>query len=290
MLLRKPAVAGSFYERREKDLKEQIEECFLHRLGPGKLPTLPGSREQAQPKGKRRILGLVSPHAGYMYSGPPAAQGFFHLSRDIIPETVVILGPNHRGVGAGVALSAQGSWETPLGKVKIDEELAGEIVKSPDVIEADEAAHLGEHSLEVQVPFLQYIYQTNFSLLPICMMSQDIETVQKLGELLARVLSEKNAVIIASTDFTHYEAQKAAQKKDREALEEILALNPQGLLKVVSQSHISMCGPGPVATMLTTAKILGAEKAELLKYSTSGDILGDYSGVVGYASVKICLP
>jgi AmmeMemoRadiSam system protein B len=283
MPLRKPVVAGSFYEKGEKELKEQIEECFLHRLGPGKLP-------KVEPQGKRKILGLVSPHAGYMYSGPPAAQGFYHLAQDGIPEIIVILGPNHRGVGTEVALFAQGSWETPLGKVKINEEIAGKIAESSEVIEVDETAHLGEHSLEVQVPFLQYIYGSNFSLLPICMMSQDIGTVQKLGETLAQVLSGENAVIIASTDFTHREPQEAAQRKDKEALEEILNLNPQGLLKVVNQSRISMCGPGPVATMLTAAKTLGAEKAELLKYSTSGDIIGDYSGVVGYASVKVCLP
>lgn len=280
MNLRKPVVAGTFYEKDEEKLKKQIEECFLHRLGPGELPKVNFA-------GNHKIIGLVSPHAGYMYSGAIAAWGFHHLAQEGSPEIVVILGPNHQGGGNPIALVNQGIWQTPLGEVKINEEIANQIKEASEVISIDETAHLGEHAIEVQLPFLQYIYGSSFSFVPLCMMNPTLALSIEVGKTIAEVLKEKKAVIIASTDFTHYESQEKAKRKDEKALTEILNLNAEKLRKVIDAFNISMCGPGPVISMLTATKLLGAKKTELLKYSTSGDLTGDYSRVVGYASVKV---
>ena len=279
-IIRRPAVAGSFYEGTEKALKRQIESCYTHPLGPGKVPYLSSKREG-------NILGLVSPHAGYMYSGPVAAWGFYEVVQEEVPEVVVILGPNHHGYGAPVAIMEEGMWETPLGGIKIDEELAKKIRAACSLIEPDESAHKMEHSLEVQLPFLQYSYGESFKLIPICMMQQDQGVSQKVGEALAEVLKGKNSLIIASTDLTHYEPREFAERKDKKVLEAILSRDPQRLAKVVFKRNVSMCGPGPVMAMLTATSLLGGKKARLLKYATSGDITGDYNAVVGYSSVCI---
>jgi len=278
--VRRPAVAGSFYEGTEGALRRQIEDCYTHSLGPGRVPSLSSKKEG-------NILGLISPHAGYVYSGPVAAWGFYQVIEEEVPEVVVILGPNHRGFGAPVAIMPKGEWETPLGKVKIDEELAGKIITTLPLIEPDEAAHRMEHSLEVQLPFLQYGYGENLKIIPICMMRQDLRTSRRVGEALANTLEGKNGLIIASTDLTHYQPGELAEKQDKRALEAILSRSPEKLSEVVSRYGISMCGPGPVMAMLTATSFLGARKSRLLKYATSGDITGDYSAVVGYASVCI---
>ncbi|HAW60055.1 MAG TPA: AmmeMemoRadiSam system protein B [Actinobacteria bacterium] len=280
MKVREPAVAGSFYSGSPRRLREQIRECFLGHLGPGALPEI-------TPEGEGRIIGLVSPHAGYMYSGPVATHGFYHLALDQIPKSIVLLGPNHTGLGTPVAMVAKGSWKTPLGIIDIDAELARKIGEESDVIEEDESAHIMEHSIEVQLPFLQFVYGTDFKFVPICMRHQSFKESFELGEALARVLAEKQAVIIATTDFTHYETQAQAEYKDKRALEAILGLDPGGLEDAVRKLRISMCGPGPVMAMLIAAKKLNAVEAKLLSYQTSGDITGDYEAVVGYASVKV---
>ncbi len=277
--MRKPAVAGSFYAGSATGLRRQIEDCFKHTLGPGSFPGVS--------KTERRILGLVSPHAGYVYSGPVAAHGFFQLASEGKPKTVVILGPNHRGVGAAVALSREDKWQTPLGELEIDSGVGGQIVSAARWAQWDDLAHSWEHSIEVQLPFLQYIYRSEFRVVPIAMLSQDLEVSQDLGKAIAIALKGKDGLIIASTDLTHYESQSVASKKDRSALEAILGLDTKKLAEVVSSHNISMCGPGPVMTMLTACKQLGANKARLLHYATSGDISGDYSQVVGYASVEV---
>jgi len=278
--MRKPAVAGSFYAGSAAGLHRQIEDCFNHTLGPGALPSVPKARE-------RHILGLVSPHAGYVYSGPVAAHGFFQLASEGKPQTVVILGPNHRGMGAAVALSREDKWQTPLGELEIDGEVGEGIVSSARWAQWDDLAHSWEHSIEVQLPFLQYIYQNGFRVVPIAMLRQDLEVSQDLGKAIATALKGKDGLIVASSDFTHYESQSSASKKDHSALEAILNLDPKRLEEVLSSYDISMCGPGPVMTMITACKQLGASKARLLRYATSGDITGDYSQVVGYASVEV---
>lgn len=278
--MRKPAVAGSFYDGSAAGLRRQIEDCFKHPLGPGALP---GSARAVE----RRILGLVSPHAGYIYSGPVAANGFFQIAAEGTPQTVVILGPNHRGLGAAVAVGGQDAWQTPLGSVEIDVEVGQAIVSATRWARLDDLAHSMEHSIEVQVPFLQYIYENGFRIVPISMLRQDWEVSRELGRAVAAALKGKNAVIIASSDFSHYESQSMASKKDHLALEAILNLEPERLEETVISHSITMCGPGPVMSMLTACKALGAKKARLLRYATSGDITGDHSQVVGYASVEV---
>jgi AmmeMemoRadiSam system protein B len=278
--MRKPAVAGSFYAGSAAGLRRQIEDCHRHALGPGALPSMPKVRE-------RHILGLVSPHAGYVYSGPVAAHGFFQLASEGKPETIVILGPNHRGMGAAVAVSKEDKWQTPLGDIETDGKVGEAIVSAGRWAQWDDLAHNWEHSIEVQIPFLQYVYETGFRVVPITMLSQDLEVSQDLGRAIATALKGKGGLIVASSDFTHYEPQSSASKKDHSALEAILSLDSKRLEEVVNSYSISMCGPGPVMTMLTACKQLGANKARLLRYATSGDITGDYSQVVGYASVEV---
>ncbi len=280
--MRKPTVAGSFYSGSAPGLRRQIEDCFQHTLGPGGLPSVPEVR-------KKHLLGLVSPHAGYIYSGAVAAHGFSKLASEGKPETIVILGPNHGGTGAAVALSKQDKWQTPLGLVEVDIETGEKIVSEAHWAQWDELAHSLEHSIEVQIPLLQYIYGTGFRIVPITMLHQNLEVSRDLGQAIATALRDKDGVVIASTDFTHYESQSAASQKDGLALEAILNLDPEQLARVVTRHHISMCGPGPVMTMLTACQQLGAKKARLLRYATSGDITGDYSEVVGYASVAVTL-
>ena len=272
--MRKPAVAGSFYPGSFTGLQRQIEDCFKHPLGPGALP---GEGKSAE----RHILGLVSPHAGYIYSGPVAANGFSRMAAEKKPGTVVIVGPNHRGLGAMVAVGREGPWQTPLGSVEVDVAVGEAIVSAGHWAKWDDLAHSMEHSLEVQVPFLQYIYGPEFKIVPIAMLRQELEIGEDLGRAIAAALKGKDGLIIASSDFSHYESQSSAGRKDRMALDAILSLDPARLEETVNSHNISMCGPGPVMAMITACKELGAKKASLLRYATSGDITGDYSQVVG---------
>ena len=278
--MRNAVVAGSFYEGSEGSLRKQIEQCFLHRVGPGTLPEKRGVE-------RRHVLGLVSPHAGYAYSGPVAAHGFLQVALEEPPEVVVILGPNHRGIGSGIALSAQDMWETPLGCVETDKSTGERIIPAVHGARWDDTAHGLEHSLEVQLPFLQYIFGCGFKIVPIAMMWQDLATSRNVGEAVAAAIEGKQGLIIASSDFTHYESHAVATKKDNLALEAIINMDGKQLERVVMAHDISMCGPGPIVAMLTACETLGANKPALLKYATVGDITGDYSRVVGYASVEV---
>ena len=280
-MIRKPAVASVFYEGSKGALKTQIEECYTHQLGPGRLAVKPS-------RAKGKILGMVSPHAGYLYSGPVAAWGFCHLIEEELPESVVLLGPNHYGLGSKVAVMPGGRWRTPLGEVEVDEDLAKEIADSSSLIQLDETAHRKEHSLEVQLPFLQYGYGEAFKIVPISITSQDLESAQEIGKALGQSLDGRRGVlIIASTDLTHYEPAVSAKTKDAKVIEAIQSMNPARVNEVVSEYSVSMCGPGPVMAMLTGASLMGAQKARLLKYASSGDITGDYTAVVGYVSLVI---
>lgn len=279
-MVREPIVAGTFYPANAETLKRQIEECFLSSLGPRELP-------KVSPKDKGEIIGLISPHAGYIYSGPVASHGLYVLAQDQEPSLVIVLGPNHTGVGPRVSLQLEGSWRTPLGNVDIDSAMADSIISQSKHIRADNSAHALEHSIEVQIPFLQYVFGSSFKIVPICFLDQSLEVCQDVGEALYQALVENTAVIIASTDFTHYESQEQATSKDEKAIKTIQNLDAEGLLQTVREYSISMCGSGPVAATLIATKKLGASECNLLSYHTSGDVIGDYTSVVGYASLSI---
>lgn len=272
-------VAGQFYAGSKSALLEQIEWCYNHPHGPGKVPKV-----QAGP---RRLVGLVSPHAGYMYSGPVAAHGFAKVAQDGKPSSIFILGPNHTGSGAGVAIMTSGKWVTPIGEVQIDKSLSNKVQQASDIIDDDRVAHVYEHSLEVQLPFLQHLFGSGFKIVPICMMLQDDETSKEVGDAIAKASAGEDILIIASTDFTHYEPQRSAVEKDRKAIDRILALDAVNLVRTVEEEAITMCGYGPVSAMLYAVTNLGARKTELLKYATSGDTAGPMPQVVGYGSIAV---
>jgi len=271
-------VAGQFYEGSQQSLREQIEGCFKHELGPGALPKVVNKSLQS-------TVGLVSPHAGYMFSGPVAAHGYKRLAEDGKPDVVVLLGPNHSGSGSALAMMKEGVWRTPLGDVEIDSSTASAILGASNIIDADDSAHAFEHSIEVQLPFLQFLYGASFKFVPICFLMQDLRSSREVGLSVAKALEGKNAVVIASTDMTHYEPQKMAEEKDKATIDAVLKLDEERLYSTVETQNMSMCGYGPTIAAITAAKALGAKKAELLRYKTSGDIVGDYSAVVGYASM-----
>jgi len=278
--LRHPSQAGMFYAGTAQTLRAQIEECFTHRLGPGKLPKVAERKLQ-------NTVGLVCPHAGYMYSGPIAAHGYYNLATDGIPDTAVLLGPNHLGHGSALALMRDGIWRTPLGDVEIDTETANLILKESNIIDVDDSAHTSEHSIEVQLPFLQYLYGSAFKFVPICFFMQDLQSSREVGTAVAKALAGKNALVIASTDMTHYEPQKTAEQKDKAAIEAALELDAERLYSTVEDRRITMCGYGPTIAAITAAKALNAKEAKLLCYKTSGDVTGDYFSVVGYASITL---
>jgi AmmeMemoRadiSam system protein B len=276
--IRRPTQAGAFYEGDAEALKSQIENCFLKEFGPKKRP-------KVNKNGPRKIVGLVCPHAGYMFSGSVAANAYFELASDGKPDTVVILGPNHTGYGSGLAVAAEGLWRTPLGDVEVDGETANEIVQKARIVDVDELAHRFEHSVEVQLPFLQYLYGSEFKFVPMCFQMQDLASAVEVGKALAEVLAGKNAVIIASSDMTHYEPQRNAVAKDMMALKAVEAMDEKRFYSIIEKQNVTACGYGPIAALIVAAKGLGVKEANLLCYKTSGDVTGDYSSVVGYASV-----
>jgi AmmeMemoRadiSam system protein B len=284
-MIRRAAVAGMFYSLDPKELKENIATCFMNdKLGPGKRPEEIGILPST-------ILGLVVPHAGYIYSGAVAAHSYFELSQEKKPDVFIILGPNHTPLGSGISLMDSGTWKTPLGDVSIDSDVAKAILDADEenIIDAEPTGHQAEHSIEVQLPFLQFLYKDEFQFVPISMMLQDVRTAKEVGQAIAQGLNNLgvNGVIIASTDFSHYEPHETAQEKDRKAINIILQFDEEGLYNTVSSLNISMCGYGPVMAMLTATKLLGAKNAKLLKYATSGDTSGNYGQVVGYAAIKV---
>jgi AmmeMemoRadiSam system protein B len=279
MKIRRPTQAGAFYEGDAEALKIQIENCFLQELGPKKHP-------QVNKNGPRQLVGLICPHAGYMYSGAVAANAYYELACDGKPDIVVILGPNHTGYGSALSLMNEGVWRTPFGDVEVDVETANQIVKETRIVDVDDAAHRFEHSIEVQLPFLQYLYGSNFRFVPICFQMQDLYSAIEIGQALAKILISKNAVIIASSDMTHYEPQITAAAKDKAALKAVEVMDVERFYSIIEKQNITACGYGPIATVITAAKSMGAKEAKLLCYKSSGDVTGDYSSVVGYAAVS----
>lgn len=275
MKIRKPAVAGMFYADTARELEEQLEWCYKHKLGPGAIP-------RVNSKGPREIVAIVAPHAGYYYSGPVAAHAYKELAEDGIFDTAVILGPNHTGYGYPVSLWVGDGWDTPLGEIEINEKLAQKLLG--EAIKADKTAHVHEHSIEVQLPWLQHLYK-KVKIVPITMLAQDIETARMVGKAISQ--AGDNSIIIASSDFTHYEPHSVAMEKDSSVIEAIVALDEEELYKRCESLNCTMCGYGPVASAIVAAKEMKAKGARLLKYATSGDTSGDFSRVVGYGSIVI---
>ena len=265
--VRLAAVAGRFYPGDPKTLLRDVKSYAAT------------SRE------KISALGCVVPHAGYMYSGHVAGAVYARLA---LPRRYVILCPNHTGAGEPLAIMSAGSWRTPLGEAKIDQELAQELMSSYRWLEEDAAAHRSEHALEVQLPFLQAL-EPGFSFVPIALGTANYEVLASLGQAIASVLAaqKERVLIIASSDMNHYEPDAVTRVKDAKAIQQLLAMDARGLYEVVVTEDISMCGFGPAVTMLSAAGQLGAKSAELVKYATSGDISGDRSAVVGYAGVVV---
>lgn len=269
-MVRNPAVAGQFYPGEREVLLLEIE----------------GLTDHAAAK-KEDAIGMVLPHAGYIYSGAVACSVLASTN----PRPIyIILGPNHTGLGSAFSVSASDFWRTPLGEAKINIELTEKILKNCRQIRKDELAHIHEHSIEVQLPFLQK-RQDKFTFVPIVVTPANIETYRYIGECLARSVQdlkmERDVAIIASSDMTHYESQESAKEKDSKAIDAILNLDEEALVERVEEFDITMCGFAPCAIMITAAKKLGAREARLVKYQTSGDVSGDRSSVVGYAGIII---
>lgn len=285
--MRYPAVSGAFYPSNPEKLRRTIEECYLDARGPGKLP-------KVNPKGPRKIIGAIVPHAGFVYSGAVAAHVYEKIAFDGLPDTFILLGVNHTGLGAPIAVTTE-DFSTPFGTVKNNRELSLKLRRN--IIEEDLWAHKEEHSIEVQLPFLQYLSE-DIKFVPICIGVCDFDSINQLGKILGEMLKDKDVVIIASSDFTHcgfayqqpvprtMNAGQYAYAQDKFAIEKIFALDAKGLLDVTEEKNITMCGRAPVSAMLIATKYLGATKAELLKYSTSYDVTQDVNAV-GYAGIVV---
>jgi AmmeMemoRadiSam system protein B len=267
-LIRHPAVSGKFYPRDRDALLRDVQSLL--------------SPAVAEPI---RALGCVAPHAGYMYSGAVAGSVYAQL---YVPQTCIVLCPNHTGRGHPLAITSAGEWETPLGSVPVDAALAEALKRSFPPLAEDSDAHRSEHAIEVQLPFLQAC-RSDVAFVPIALGTSQFEVLEKLGEALADVANaQKNRpLIIASSDMNHYESDSVTRKKDQMAIERMLALDPRGLFDVVKREQISMCGFGPAIVMLTAASRTGATSANLIQYATSGDISGNRDMVVGYAGIVV---
>ena len=230
-------------------------------------------------------IGCVVPHAGYIYSGRVAGAVFARLD---LPQRCIVMCPNHTGMGQPLAIMSRGGWATPLGPVPIDSDLAESLKQRLPLLAEDGDAHRAEHAIEVELPFLQ-LRKPDITFVPIALGTGRYEILEALGNAIAEVVRAQNerVLIIASSDMNHYENDRVTRVKDGKAIEAILALDPRGLFDVVMNEEISMCGFGPTVAMLTAAKQLGATRAELIKYATSGDVSGDRDMVVGYAGIMI---
>ncbi len=263
------------------------EPAVAHQFYPGDPATLRHALDGLIPAAstKQKGLAVVSPHAGYIYSGAVAGETFAAVD---IPQDIVVMGPNHHGYGAPVALMDKGAWSMPLGEVPINTVLAHSLLAQTELIKADTLAHRFEHSLEVQVPFLQY-FRPDMTLTPMVISHLSYKTCQIVGEALAAVVKQygKPVLIVASSDMTHYESRESATAKDSMAIQQIKALNPEGLYNTVLGNKISMCGIMPATIALIAALRLGATQARLIRYTDSGEASGDTNQVVGYAGFVI---
>ncbi|NOY86599.1 MAG: AmmeMemoRadiSam system protein B [Deltaproteobacteria bacterium] len=266
--IRQPAVAGQFYPGMDDILEKQVSSFLTDGVA------------------ETGVLGAVMPHAGYIYSGSVAGETVSHLD---VPGKVILLGPNHTGAGARISVFPSGSWSMPFGRLPVDEKLAGLIIDGITGAGPDRMAHVREHSIEVQLPFLYYRKKGPFTFVPITLSMLPEDECRDVGLALARIIqsSDDDILIVASSDMTHYESDESARKKDSLAIERMLQLDPAGLLEVVHTRRISMCGIIPVAVMLYALTALGAVSTKLVRYTTSAEASGDYSHVVGYAGIII---
>ena len=267
MMQRQPAVAGQFYAENSTQLRSDLTAMI------------------PKTHGTRKVTGIIAPHAGYIYSGAIAGKAYASID---IPGTVLILGPNHHGAGVAAALYPDGEWLTPLGPIQINSRFNSLLNQNVLLIQADSVAHEFEHSLEVQVPFIQYL-RPDARISALCLSHGDYAAVRQIGEGIAAAIRAygSDVLIVASSDMTHYESADSARRKDRLALDKVLNFDPQGLLQVCRSEQITMCGVMPAAVMLVAARELGARQAELVAYGTSGDVTGDNRQVVGYAAVAV---
>lgn len=265
--VREPAVAGRFYPANPAQLRADIESYL------------------SPPRKKTSAIGCLAPHAGYMYSGAVAGAVFSALD---IPRHLIVLGPNHTGMGHPLAIMTSGKWRSPLGEISIDADLAGRLVHAFPALSNDSEAHRAEHAIEVELPFVQTL-KSDVSFVPIAVGTGRFILLEQLGMAIASVMRDFGhpVLVVASSDMNHYEDDPTTRMKDRKAIEKILAIDPAGLYQTVMNESISMCGFGPAVAMLTAARQSGAEHAELIGYATSGDISGDRDMVVGYAGIVV---
>ncbi len=262
-MIRKPAVAGSFYPGSKTSLEKELEDMIEFS------------------ETRKKVLGLISPHAGYVYSGCCAGRGFGAVE---IPGTVIILGVNHRGYGHPFAVDGSEYWNTPLGDAALDDELRSRLVENSKIFAVDSGTGKSEHSLEVQLPFIQYL-NPQARVLPITVSSMDLNSLAKAGKEIGELVKGNDDVMmVASTDMSHYIDAHSAEVLDHKAIDKILALDPKGLYNTVVEENISMCGMAPTVIMLTAAIEAGASRAEKVHYTNSGEVSGDYHQVVGYFS------
>jgi len=275
MLIREPVVAGQFYPDKKEKLENIIMSCFDHKYGPRKQ-----IKEAAE-----HVYGVVCPHAGYTYSGPTACHSYNAISSQN-PELVIIIGPNHFGIGKNAATMTNAKWKTPLGLVKVDSDSAQEIAEKSNIIEIDNYSHSQDHSLEVQIPMLQSLLSNKFKILPIILRAQDLETARNVGNTVSQITKKKNFIIVASSDFTHYEENSFAHLQDKALIEPILDMDVEQFYQVLRERKVTACGFGAIASTMIACKNLGATKGVLLSYATSGDVSGDTDSVVGYGAIK----
>ncbi len=265
-MLRLPAVAGTFYSDNPLALTKQIQDFTRSKTVPGKIS----------------CQACLVPHAGYIYSGRVAAAVYERIR---LPKRIIVLGVRHFTHGEEAAILSEGAWRTPLGDVSIDGELAAKISHACPLLHEDSVAHEREHSLEVQLPFLQ-VLDPGFSFVPIALGTMHFDQLVSIGEALGKVLAaEPDVLLLTTSDFNHYEDDAITRKKDRLAIEQILNLDPRGLFDVCRKEKISMCGLGPTVAMLSALRVTGSNQAQLVKYATSADVSGDASAVVGYAGM-----
>ncbi|NHV98656.1 MAG: AmmeMemoRadiSam system protein B [Thaumarchaeota archaeon] len=274
--VRKPAYAGSWYEGTKESLLAQLHGLFKGRLGYGGLPVL-GEYDP-------RLLGLMVPHAGYVYSGMAATWAYGEAAKHGPRDIVVVMGPDHHMASSGFATMSEGVWRTPLGDVEVDRQTVSLLLSSAPFVEDSFHAHAFEHSVEIQLPFLQLIYGSSFKLIPIIIHDFNLDRNIMLGKALYKALEGKKAIVLASSDMSHYVPAREAEENDMKTIRAIESLDEK-LVHSVAVNYESLCGLGPVIALVSCVKEMGCSRATLLKYYSSGEITADYGGVVGYASV-----
>ena len=272
---RSPYYAGSFYPKHTCDLLKLLHFCFNESIfGPKKKQII-----------NTKIFGIIVPHGAYIFSGAISANAFFEIASLNI-DTFILIGPDHHGIGKRISVTSEGYWQTPFGDVLIDNKITNDLKRSCDFIEEDKIVHQIEHSLEIQVPFIQYSFGKSFTIVPVLLRDQDIETSMLLGNLIAKYSASKNVMIIASSCLTHYESNSSVQKKDFQIIKSIENLDIELFYQSLMNFKASVCGYGAIASLMKAVQILGSKKGELLRYATSGDVTSDNKNtVVGYASI-----